>query len=282
NFEFYWNLLAGQFYTTVPGLIGIVYLFRIGHRKYLALTGASFLTYLPFNLLYNVTDIEVFFIPVFLIWAIWSGIGAAFLLHTAATLKPKTDGSNAIKKYKRWRVVLTSLALAIFAFMIIQLYQRGSTVLSRRYTWQVHDYGLDMLAQPPTDQEAAIVGILGEMTLLRYFQQTENRRPDIKTVTADLESDRLAAVENLLAGGNIVYLTRELPGAAERWSLNAVGPLIRVDPEPTTTLPEPSVILNQPVTSEITLAGYTISRAPHTGQGLAPVRLILFWQANAP
>ncbi|MCP4285408.1 MAG: hypothetical protein GY792_13285, partial [Gammaproteobacteria bacterium] len=126
------------------------------------------------------------------------------------------------------------------------------------------------------------VGILGEMTLLRYFQQTENRRPDIETVTADLESDRLAAVENLLAGGNIVYLTRELPGAAERWSLNAVGPLIRVDPEPTTTLPEPSVILSQPVTSEITLAGYTISRVPHTGQGLAPVRLILFWQTNAP
>jgi hypothetical protein len=124
------------------------------------------------------------------------------------------------------------------------------------------------------------VGILGEMTLLRYFQQTENRRPDIETITADLESDRLAVVEDLLAKGKTVYLTRPLPGASERWSLNAVGPLIRVANEQTTQLPENVVPLNQPVTPETTLAGYTLSRAPHTGHGPAPVRLNLFWQAN--
>jgi hypothetical protein len=120
------------------------------------------------------------------------------------------------------------------------------------------------------------------MTLLRYFQQTENRRPDLETVAADEEVDRLAAVENLLAEGKMVYLTRELPGAPERWSLSAVGPLIQVNPQPATRLPQVEVGINQPVTPELSLLGYDISRPPHTGSGPAPVRLTLFWQAVGP
>ena len=131
---------------------------------------------------------------------------------------------------------------------------------------------------PAPDEPAAIVGILGEMTLLRYFQQTLNRRPDFETVAADAEADRLAAVEKLLTEGKSVYLTRELPGAAERWSLSAAGPLIRVNPAPQTAPPDFSTPANQAVTSEIALLGYDVTRPPHTGQGLAPVRLSLFWQ----
>jgi hypothetical protein len=145
----------------------------------------------------------------------------------------------------------------------------------------VHDYGLDILQQP-LDGPSAIVGILGEMTLVRYFQQTENRRPDLETVAADLETDRLAAVEKLLDQGKSVYLTRELPDAPERWSLSAVGPLIRVNPEPVTELPADAIVLNQAVTPEITLLGYHLSRPPHTGVGPAPLRLTLFWRVEAP
>jgi hypothetical protein len=171
--------------------------------------------------------------------------------------------------------------LIIFVFIIIQIFQTTLPVLTARNTWQVHDYGLDMLQQP-LPEHAAIVGILGEMTLLRYFQQTENRRPDLETVAADGEADRLAAVEKLLAEGKAVYLTRELPGAPERWSLGAVGPLIRVYPQPAAAPGQMDFTVNQPVTPEISLLGYDISRPPQTGPGPAPVRLTLFWQVAAP
>jgi hypothetical protein len=118
------------------------------------------------------------------------------------------------------------------------------------------------------------------MTLLRYFQQTEHRRPDIETVAADLETDRLAAVEALLAAGKSVYLTRELPGAAEHWSLSAIGPLIQVNPEPVTTPPAYAISVNQALTPEITLLGYTLSRPPHTDPGPASIRLTLIWQVQ--
>ena len=88
---FYWNLFKSQFYTVVPGFIGLFYLFWVGQRKFLLLTGTAFLTYVTFNLFYNVSDIEVFFIPPFLLWAAWSGVGVAFLLQIAAGLKPTGD-----------------------------------------------------------------------------------------------------------------------------------------------------------------------------------------------
>jgi hypothetical protein len=89
----------------------------------------------------------------------------------------------------------------------------------------------------------------------------------------------LAAVEQSLSQGKAVYLTRELPGVAKRWSLSAVGPLIKVNPEPVIqALGFPSA-KNQAATNEISLTGYDISRPPHTGEGLASLRLTLLWQA---
>jgi hypothetical protein len=269
---FYWDILADQFYTTVPGFIGFVYLVRAGRLKIASLTAGAFLTYFVFNVFYNVADIEVFFIPVFLIWAIWSGLGAAFLLDTSARLK-----------YPAWRMPVVALFLALFAWMIFQLFQTNHPIVSQSYTWDIHDYGLDILQQPlAPETKPAIVGILGEMTLIRYYQQTENRRPDIETIAADKEADRLAAVEKLLSAGKSVYLTRELPGAAGRWSLNAVGPLIQVNPEPLHTPPNMAIPVNQAIIPEITLLGYSPARVPHTGRGAAPLRLTLVWQANAP
>jgi len=270
NAIFYWDLMRSQFYTLTLGFVGIFYLLWIRQRRILAVTGVAFFTYLGFNLIYQVTDIEVFFIPNFLIWAVWSGIGATFLLHIISTMKPVVV-----------RVVLAAFILVIFGFAVFQNIQTTRPLLAERNTWQVHDYGVDMLQQP-LEESAAIVGIVGEMTLIRYFQQTEGWRPDIQTLSADRETERIAAVEKLLNQGKSVYLTRELPDAAERWSLGAVGPLIRVSPNLITELPVEASPLNQPVTPAITLAGYQVTRPPHTGAGLAPVRLTLYWQVESP
>lgn len=264
---FYWQLLRSQFFTLVPGLMGILYLFWAGPRRMLLLTGLAFVTYSGFNLFYNVSDIEVFFIPVFLVGAIWSGVGAAFLF-TIASRVPQ----------QRWQWLVTGTLLVLFAFSILAFLQPGLIRLRHSYTWQTHDYGLDMLQHVDAGQPA-VVGIVGEMTLIRYFQQTENLRPDVETVAADQEADRQAAVQKLLAEGKTVYLTRELPGAPEQWSLNAVGPLIRVDAMPVDKLPQVDYTVEHAVTAEIWLLGYNISRPPFTGAGPAPLRLTLFWQA---
>ena len=138
-----------------------------------------------------------------------------------------------------------------------------------------------MLQQPLPDG-ATIIGIVGEMTLLRYFQQTEGFRPDIVTISADLEAARLNVVEQAINDGNAVYLTRELSGAADRWSLNTVGPLIQVNPNLITSMPSVTHQLEQTVRPEISLRGYEFSRPSHTAEGMPPLRLSIIWQATAP
>ncbi len=269
--EFYLHLMSDQFYTLVPGLIGLLYLLWFGRRAAAGVTGLAFAAFTAFNLLYRVADIEVFFIPNFLLWAVWSGAGAAFLLGTAAVL-PRPS----------WRPAAAGVLVGLFGFIILQLGLHGAAALRQKYTWQVHDTGLDMLAQPRPGEPAAIVGILGEMTLLRYFQATEQVRPDILTVPADREADRLAAVSRLLAGGKAVYLTRDLPGAAARWSLAAAGPLIRVLPAPQTVPPDTAFPGGPVVGPGIRLAGWDWSRPVHSGPGPAPLRLRLVWQVQNP
>ena len=152
DFLFYWNLLADQFYTTVLGLIGIAYLFFIGQRKMLLLTGVAFLTYLTFNLFYTVSDIEVFFIPNFLIWTIWSGVGATFLLYTAAGIKLNAVNRPSSQPQKKLlKPVFIIANLAIFALIIFQLFRPNWATIKQSYTYQVHDYGLDIFQQslPP-------------------------------------------------------------------------------------------------------------------------------------
>lgn len=291
DLAFYGRLFQNQFYTVLPGVAGLFYL-AWRERKLLVLTGVAFLTYVAFNLFYRVSDIEVFFIPPFLLWAAWSGVGVAFLGRMVARgaggqeviandQQSIVNVERSTFNVQRLTLAATALILIIFAFIIVQIFQTNLPVLAARNTWQVHDYGLDVLQQP-LPEHAAIVGILGEMTLLRYFQQTENRRPDLETVAADSETDRLAAVEKLLAEGKAVYLTRELPGAPESWSLGAVGPLIRVYPQPAAVPAQMDFTVNQPVTPEISLLGYDISRPPQTGSEPAPLRLTLFWQVATP
>ena len=76
-----------------------------------------------------------------------------------------------------------------------------------------------------------VIGLLGETTLVRYFRDVLGQRPDVEVVAADAEAARFAAVDAALAAGKPVYLTRDLPGAAGRYSLDAAGPLIAVAAE---------------------------------------------------
>ena len=95
--------------------------------------------------------------------------------------------------------------------------------------WGVYDTGQDMLAAVAPG--GRVVGLLGETTLLRYFRDVLGQRPDVTVIPADKEADRLAAVDAALASGVPVYLTRDLPGASARYSLDAAGPLIAVSPK---------------------------------------------------
>ncbi len=274
DLAFYLDMLRAQFTWAgiILGAIGLVWSWR--KPKVALLLILSLVTIALFVTGYQVPDIEVFLIPLFLIFAMWIGVGFAALWDLFTALW----GKLAKAQLSRLRSSLYVLLLLVGALLPLYLWQsnRAANDLSRN--WQVHDYGVDMLSQP-VEEDAVIVGILGEMTLLNYFQQTEGLRPELTTIPADREDERLAVVEAQMEAGHPVYLTRSLSGVTEEYHLSSLGPLIRVRERPAVIPDTPSHALAAPFGESILLSGHDARlRDTQLGQSL---RLTLYWQALA-
>ena len=275
---FYAELFWRQFGPVGMALavVGILGLLR--RPKALVLTGLALVTYVAFAAAYRVPDVEVFFLPAFLITSVWIGVG----LDCAADLLRLRGASLAMR-----RLLATSLVLVFLASGLQSLAIAGHTYpdvdLSQR--WVVHDYARYVLHEPlPVD--STIIGIVGEMTLFRTFQDTAGLRTDLTTIAADDEAARRAAVEAALAEGGAVYVTRPLPGLSDDSALNAViglidvagdwQTLIRVS-DPNYDTPElPNRISAQPLPG-LQLLGYGVHE--HGEHWQAWARLRLWWQA---
>jgi hypothetical protein len=272
DLAFYATLLLDQF--TSIGLVfagaGLLYSFKRWRVGLLLLLFA--VTTALFVLGYRVPDIEVFLIPLFLVCALWIGTGFAALWELILALLRR------VRKRESSRLQAGLYACVLVCGLVLPLFlwkeNRAQNDLSQR--WEVHDYGLDVLSQPLED-DAVIVGILGEMTLLNYFQQTEGLRPDLLTIPADTEEERLAVVKEQMRQGRPVYLTRPLRGVEEEFHLSSLGPLIRVRERPATVICEPGQALSLAFGEAILLTGYeTEIRDTHLGPWQ---RLTLYWEA---
>ena len=272
---FYFDLFRVQFGWTglILGLVGLVALLR--KPRHWALIVLAFVTNLAFGLAYRAADVEVFFTPAFLLWSLLFAAGLDGLFDLAARISQR---GSRVTNYDL-RIATCVLLAAACLLQPLAMARSNFPTLDRSDDWAVHDYGRDMLEQPLPDG-ATVVGLLGEMTLLRYFQRTEGLRPDVVTVAADGEEERHAAIGAALAEGTPVYITRPLAGASERYSLAAVGPLVRVWPKGKAQPVTPQHSLALPFTGAVELAGYSVeTRETHAG---AMVRLTLHWRVAAP
>lgn len=270
---FYWSLFQSQLAVLGLGLavVGVIWL---AHRPrewaclFIALTvEAAF----AFN--YRTADVEVHFLTTFLLLAIFAGAGMDGMFAVLTR-----NGANFTYQASR-------ILLALLLFLIpIQLLFSNYPANDRSGKWDVHDYALDLIAQP-IEPNATLVGILGEMTLVRYFQSSQGARPDLQTVPADMEADRLAAVETALGQNRVLYLTRPLAGAAERFALDSLGPLIRVRTKAAADAPKIANPLDVDF-GALRLIGYAVDEARlsatehwHAQNGRI-VRVTVFWRVD--
>jgi hypothetical protein len=236
-----------------------------------------------FAVLYRVPDPEVFALPSFLPIIVALGLGVVAVGRLLAW------AVQAIPRWGRLPARLVS-ALALLAFLALPLrtfaltYERVD--LSTETT--VRAYGVDILSQP-LPASSAIIGLLGEASLLHYLQRALGLRPDIAVRHADGEAERLALVEAALAEGREVYLTRPLAGLAERYALNGLGPLVAVERTPPLVLPPGVRPVNRSFgalellgyQSEL-IRGYALGPGgPHDLRAVARgVRVALYWRAT--
>ena len=260
---------------TLAALWGLATGWRYGARRYVFLLLAT-VAQIAFGVAYKVEDVEVFFIPAFMLIALWAAIGLAPVFDGVSVWLSGLGRLLRLPRKLRPTVLIagTAVVAAIFLFQPVRDAVRDFSQRDRSHTWEVYDYGQDMLTN--VAPAGRIVGLLGETTLVRYFRDVLGQRPDVTIVPADTEAARFTAVEVALATGQPVYLTRDLPGAATRYSLDAAGPLIAVSPK---AKPAP------PPTGQVLGAGVLLTDARHeirqTHAG-SVVRLALTWAATEP
>lgn len=244
-----------------------------------ALLGLILLTDLLFASRYLVADIEVFLLPAILALCLYLAVGLTVLWDGVSVYL------NALARrlfpHASPRRFVSALSFLLLIWPLALGWQRlpehdRSQPPAR--AWAVHDYGLDLLDHLPAN--ARLVGLLGEMTLLRYFQRTQNLRPDLQTLAADPEAERLAAIAAGIANGEATFTTRPLAGLAESFSLSAEGPLIRVWPPGQGQAGDGFQPAGAQLTPQITLAGWDIAlRQAASGPA---ARLRLLWQLSDP
>ena len=262
--NYYWTLLSSTF--TPLGLLaafgGFVALFLRAWREWLLLA-LGLAANLIFVLTYRVADIDVFFIPTFLFGALFFAAGLAGLLWLAYyALSP--------------RAALIATAVGAIALLIVPfaLFQQNYARADLSNKTDVMTYGRALLAQPLPDN-ATIIGILGEMSLLRYLQETQGLRPDVETIAADKEEERFKAIDDALARGRAVFLTRPLTGIDKKNSLTSIGPLIALQTKANRqNAPTPERALNADF-GDVKLLGYTRDASRTDARNLG---ITLFWQ----
>jgi hypothetical protein len=248
---FYVTLVRDQF--TWAGLVlaamGLAYSFTRWRQALLLVLFVA--TTALFGLVYKVPDVEVFLIPLFLVLALWIGVGFSALWEAivAVLQRARQPEPAVVRNFLYCGLLVCGLLLPL------SLWRGNQAQVDLSNAWDVHEYGRDILSQPLEDN-AEIVGILGEITLLNYFQQTEALRPDLATIAADTAEERLAVVTSEMAQGHAVYLTRPLSRVDELYHLSSEGPLIRLQAGSLPQPPEPSHPLSVPFGQSIQLRGY--------------------------
>ncbi len=209
--------------TLVVALLGLGALLR--RRGPAILLGLSLLLNLVFALFYRVADFEVFFLPTFVLLGMMAAVGldaaAAWLAGRAPRWGGWTSAGGAV-------LTVAFLAVTLHPLPIRWLEQDRSSA------WEVHRLGQSRMSTPAPG--SAVVGILGETTLMRYFQVVHDIGAGVDLIAADDEVLRRQTVRWLTDRGRATYITRPLPGVLDTLTLDAVGQLIRVsvpgDPAP--------------------------------------------------
>jgi hypothetical protein len=199
---------------------------------FLALTVPSFLAVVAFNLSYGIGDIYVFYIPAYLIWALWiaAGVGGVAGLTRDVRRKAK-DAKRKAEGVGGFLVSLFPhlLALLLPAWLLITHFAAvdQSSNTAARQTWE------ERLAQPIPANTLLVSNDRDEMTPQWYLRYVEGIRPDVTGLFPLIRpepawADVGGVIVEALRSGRPVYLVKPMPGLEVKFRLEPAGAFVRV------------------------------------------------------
>ncbi len=194
----------------------------------LALTTLIALSQLAFNLSYGIGDIYVLYAPIYLIAALWAGVGLAALGGGAARRLSRAPRLGVL--------ALPALGMLLPVWMIFA----HLPAVDRSHDRRAAQFWEQILAEPLPERAILVSNDRDEMTPLIYLQHVEGRRPDL-TGLFPLIVDRPGwrnvgqVTASALATGRPVFLVKPMPGLDARFEARSRGAVVAVTGEVTTT-----------------------------------------------
>jgi hypothetical protein len=255
------------------GLGGLVWQFRSRPADALFLL-ANFLLHAFLAANHHLPRQWTFFIPSFIIYAVWIGEALGALWRTFERLATRGQQAHA--------ALPTALTLAILALLLIPFAERYGYYRQLHYGAGVLDVWRQAIKQGEMgdrlggaialiEPNATIVGDWEQATPLWYFQQVEGLGPDVEIV---YPIERLGEAAD---AGRPLYVTRNHPDLTSRWHPSATGPLIALQAQPARELPTGISPLGISVGDIFELAGFVYGPADFQPATVLP--LTLYWRA---
>ena len=194
-----------------PGLLGLVMLprrnWRLGGMLLL-----MFLTNAIFYINYRVVDKDTMFLPTYLIWAIWLGVGyqqLASWLHSQAFFTPR------LLRY-----------LAVGAVVMAAGLNWG--LVDRSQDWSTREMAETILQE--VEPNALVLGWWDTVPAVQYLQLVEGQRPDVQTINRFLISGE--AMETLILSQvdeRPIYINNPSMALLQQTKAIPLGPIYKLE-----------------------------------------------------
>ncbi len=214
-------LLTQAFFAfgIAPGLIGLVYLFKRSWRQ-AGMLVLMFIFSAGFYIEYRVIDKDTMFLPVFLLWALWAGIGYQVLFSLLAKYLEDLP-------WRRWVLVLAQGGVV------------AAVLLALAWNWSITDLSKDRSTRELGEEilaaarpEALIFGWWDTVPIIQYLQLVEGQRPDVTAINRFLiaEEDMQTAIQQQI-GKRPVYID-SVSGNLSNFSIpKSTGPVYELAPK---------------------------------------------------
>lgn len=284
-----WDFLVRQFGLAgiVLGVLGVV---RLGmprrgagtrhavslQHRVLLLLGLSYLGVVTFCLFYFIGDIHALFTPSYVIFAIFIGLGMAWIMQGLVILGQRLGSSLRSRRFRDCVLVL------LFALLPVSLLVNNYHRVDKTGDYRARQMWDEILAQPIPQGAILVSNDRNEITPLLYLQQVEGLRPDLVglfplILPGEGYSNTVRVIDSVIDVERPIYLIKEMPGLEIKYRLEHFVPLVQVL-GPAMARP-PAHPTNLSLNDSLVLVGYDLEpETPTEGQEL---RVTFYWYVQA-
>ncbi len=281
QFELGWDAVSTARLAAVPGLlleqllpVGILFalagfLSMVARRDWARLWLLAFgaVATVIFASIYHIGDIAHYYIPLYLVCALWIGVGLEGILelaHDKMTGRPR---------------LLVLLEVTLGATVLVPQLVFNFSFADRSHETQAREQWTRMLAGPIPQNAILVSNDRDEMMPLWYIQYVENTRRDVLGLfplitPAPEHANVVRLTDSLLNVRRPIFFVKPMPGLDIKYRLDtSASPLVRVIAPAVTLLPQYAADAH--VADSMQVIGYSLTLDP------AGLRVAVYWQPTA-